>query len=141
MDVCENGRVLIIDYKYSRSDRIRSIVQDDDGLQGPLYVIAAKEQWDVNAAGMYFCSVRRDPRFQHVTIGGWSIPGAEAAKNTGALTAEWVQNARSRAEKLAQRIQSAEIAPRPADPSICARCDYRDVCRYEAGVKTLEASE
>jgi ATP-dependent helicase/DNAse subunit B len=140
IDIREDGRALIIDYKYSRADRIRSLVQDDAGLQGPLYVLAAQKQWDLRVAGMYFCGVRRDPRFQHVTIAGWSVPGAEIVNRTGALTAEWVEQARGRAEQLAWRIQSGQVAPRPSDASLRARCEFRDVCRYEAVPRTAEAA-
>jgi RecB family exonuclease len=140
IDIREDGRALIIDYKYSRADRIRSIVQDDAGLQAPLYVLAARQQWDLRVAGVYFCGVRRDPRFQQVTIAGWSVPGAEIVNKTGALTAEWVEQARGRAEQLAWRIQAGQVAPMPSDTSICARCEFRDVCRYQAVPRAAEAA-
>jgi ATP-dependent helicase/DNAse subunit B len=126
-----DGRAFVIDYKYSANARDK--VTNQNLLQGPLYWMAAERGFQLRTAGMYYCSVR-----DAVEYAGWG----ERFDWTGKIliqpaTPEWLQNAVERSNQAAQEISSGRIGPAPADLSLCRRCDFKDVCRFESAVAVL----
>lgn len=126
-----DGRAFVIDYKYSVDAREK--VTNQNLLQGPLYWMAAERAFNLRPAGMYYCSVRGA-----VEYAGWGErfdwPGKIFIE---AATPEWLQNAIERSNQAALDISSGRISPSPADLSLCRRCDYKDVCRFESAAAVL----
>ena len=126
-----DGRAFVIDYKYTADARDK--VTNQNLLQGPLYWMAAERGFQLHTAGMYYCSVR-----DAVEYAGWGErfewPGKILIQ---AATPEWLRNAVDRSNQAAQEISSGRIGPAPADLSLCRRCDFKDVCRFESAAAVL----
>jgi RecB family exonuclease len=126
-----DGRAFVIDYKYTADARDK--VTNQNLLQGPLYWMAAERGFQLRTAGMYYCSVR-----DAVEYAGWGErfewPGKILIQPA---TPEWLRSAMERSIRAAQEISSGRIGPAPADLSLCRRCDFKDVCRFESAAAVL----
>lgn len=127
-----DGRVFVIDYKYSAAQRIQALVKNPRFVQGQLYLLAAERQLNLEAAGMFYCSLKKEVKY-----GGWStpVPGLKSEP----LTRELLDRAVETGIRAAAGMREGKVAPEPADLEPCAYCDFRDVCRHRAGVKVLTA--
>jgi hypothetical protein len=97
-------------------------------LQGPLYLLAIERAFGLRAAGMFYCSLR-----DGVEYAGWGEkPPAIGKVAVQAFTREWIENAVAASIKAAGEIVAGRIEPAPHDLLQCPRCDFRDVCRYDA---------
>jgi CRISPR/Cas system-associated exonuclease Cas4 (RecB family) len=128
--------VLILDYKYSRRQRVRDRVKAETLLQAPLYVLAAERVLQERVTGVYYCSLRGE-----IYYAGWNIEESRLEIKAEPLTREWLAAALEAARRGWGEIREGRIAPHPADPNLCPVCDFRDVCRYKATPQALVASE
>ena len=141
LDVGPAQQALVIDYKYSAAARIRDRVENTEGsgVQGGLYLAAARKHFGLEPAGMLFCGLRKE-----VAWGGWHIPlpGLEriGESSTRARLQELMEDALAKAEETFAAITSGRVAPQPADESKCRWCDFRDVCRIETAAGSKAAT-
>jgi hypothetical protein len=126
-----DGRGFVIDYKYSKSSKDK--VENQDLLQGPLYWLAAERAFGLQAAGMYYCSLR-----DGIQYAGWGeqpdwVPGALIQP----FSRDWLDSAITRSVDASRQIMSGRIVPCPSDLSKCRLCDFKDICRYEGAVNVI----
>ena len=127
------NRALVIDYKYSASDKIRERVGDSEEgnlVQAGLYMLAAERALGLIPVGMLYCGLKKE-----VSWGGWHLPigGLEGIGSSCVpeVLRELMDSAARSATEVQEAIASGHIAVHPRDPRKCARCDYRDACRVE----------
>ena len=126
IDRLEDGRRIVIDYKYSRNPRINgwteARIRDP---QLPLYVLA---EADVHGAAL--ACLRSEHRgFKGIAADADLLPGVDAPPQTWpALVAQW----RTGLNTLAGEIAAGHAAVTPIDPKLtCAYCDLHAVCRIQ----------
>jgi len=120
-----DGRVVIIDYKYSNATNTKGKVDDETRLQGPLYVRGIAQGGEVVAAMVYFSLKRSAEAF------GWGVvPGL--GKQLEALTPEWVETGTAEARRAVDEIRAGSIAVRPVSDAPCKYCEAKDACRKES---------
>jgi ATP-dependent helicase/DNAse subunit B len=120
LDVLPDGRALVIDYKYSGAQNTRKLVDDQTRLQPQLYLLALERSFGLRAAGMLYCGLRGGVQWSGWKDGGRPIPP------------QWPRPAVEATLRIVEEIRAGKVAPQPADLELCGRCDYRDVCRFEA---------
>jgi ATP-dependent helicase/DNAse subunit B len=126
-----DGRGFVIDYKYSLTSKDK--VTNPDLLQGPLYWLAAERAFGLQAAGMYYCSLR-----DGVEYAGWGEqPDWLAGAAIQPFSREWLDSAIERSMDASQQIVAGRTAPSPSDLTKCRLCDFKDVCRYEAAAAVV----
>jgi ATP-dependent helicase/DNAse subunit B len=119
IDTDEHGAAYVIDYKYSAQVKKQ---RNGNQLQGPLYLLAAKNQFNVRPAGMFFVGLKGGVEYI-----GWSESGL---LGSDPIPPEWSEIP-ERVAQIAGQIRQGRIAPMPADPKTCDHCDARDICRIE----------
>jgi ATP-dependent helicase/DNAse subunit B len=123
VDSRPDGKALIIDYKYSSSERIKKLVEGHDAgthIQGGIYIRAVQDTGR-EIAGMRFAGIRGQ-----VSWAGWE--GASRLH-------EVMDKSVGTAQKAILQILEGVVAPNPADVDLCQYCDFRDVCRVESAAK------
>ncbi|MBL8175086.1 MAG: PD-(D/E)XK nuclease family protein [Bryobacterales bacterium] len=125
--------LVVIDYKYSRRERVRARVRDHESgdlVQGGLYLWAAEKLFRQPAAGMLYCGLRGEVSWDgwHLPAFGWQDFG-ESADET--RLREIVNTALEGSRTVAGRIAKGEIQAAPADRKKCDWCEYSDTCRVE----------
>ncbi len=129
-----SGRgLVVIDYKYSRRERVRARVREHESgdlVQGGLYLWAAEKLFRKPAAGMLYCGLRGEVSWDgwHLPAFGWQDLGESAGEDR---LREIVNTALEGSRNVAVRIASGEIQPAPSDRKKCAWCEFRDACRVE----------
>jgi len=128
------GRALVIDYKYSAAGRIRDQVEESaegNQLQAGLYLTAAERSWGLVPAGMLFCGLKKEVRWDgwHTAIAGLEPVGMSC---TADYLRDLVRAAENAAIQANESILTGRIEPAPADRAKCPRCDFRDICRVES---------
>jgi ATP-dependent helicase/DNAse subunit B len=121
IDTDEHGAAYVIDYKYSAVDRVKK-KRNGKQLQGPLYLLAAKNQFGVRPAGMFFVALKGGVEYI-----GWSESGLACSSP---IPPEWSETP-ERVTQIAAQMRQGRIAPMPADTKTCGYCDARDICRIE----------
>jgi ATP-dependent helicase/DNAse subunit B len=124
LDVTPDGRAFVIDYKYSGAQNTKKRLDEETRLQPQLYLLALERVFGLRAAGMFYCGLRGGVKWA-----GWSEDPSVAG---GAFPPGWLEQAVETTLRITQEIRAGRVAPRPADPDQCRRCDYRDVCRFQA---------
>lgn len=126
--------LVVIDYKYTTPEKIRSRIRahlQGELVQGGLYLWAAKQLYQADAAGVLYCGLRGE-----VSWGGWHLPSFGWQQIGDSVEAEGLRDMMDRAVQAslnaAARIGSGEIAPAPADRTKCGWCEFRDLCRVES---------
>jgi ATP-dependent helicase/DNAse subunit B len=122
IDTGPDGRAYILDYKYSIAERVKQR-KNGEGLQAPLYVMAAEKAFGVQPAGMFFIGLKGE-----VTYAGWSEEGLLEADP---MPARWIEETAARLHQMLAEMRQGRVAPAPANPESCRFCDARDVCRIE----------
>lgn len=56
------------------------------------------------------------------------------AEKSQVFAPESMASAQQRAKEIVQRMRGGDVAPRPVDALVCARCSVRDVCRRPAAM-------
>jgi hypothetical protein len=140
IDVLPDGAVLVIDYKYSASERIREkVIGTEEGelVQGILYWVAAERALGLKPIGMLYCGLRKN-----VSWNGWHLNYSGLRAVGEARTPEAMRELIVAAERSTiaahEAILSGAVAPRANDN--CRVCDYRDTCRVETIASSLKAS-
>jgi ATP-dependent helicase/DNAse subunit B len=101
----KNGAAFAIDYKYSKSERLKK----SEAVQGGLYLLG------LQAAGF------RPQGFAFIALRDAEVVQYEPAN--------LMATARERALEAVDAIVRGDIAVRPADPSLCRFCEFRPACR------------
>ncbi len=131
IDVDEQGRALVVDYKYKSALGIKGLVDaHDQGLlvQGGIYLSAMRAS-GYQPAGMVYAGFRSAASF-----GGWVADGAfPGVSNT--CTAEVLNDVVRRSIDVAVtaigQIHDGRITPAPADTAKCDYCSFATACRVE----------
>ena len=128
----------VVDYKYSRKERIRKLVQGyDEGssVQGPLYLLGLEKELGLRPAGMQFWGLRGD-----VTRRGWIVEGRlpdafihrDDIKVTENTFRGILNQGLERAVDAMDKIRDGRIEVDPRDREECnSRCNFRDLCRIQ----------
>ncbi|HTQ55590.1 MAG TPA: PD-(D/E)XK nuclease family protein [Bryobacteraceae bacterium] len=117
IDITPDRSALVTDYKYSGDAKSRVT-----SLQPQLYMKAVERCFDLRAEGFSFWGFKH--RVQ-APIGISFDPGPAIETTL----------------RIADEIRAGTVAPKPADPSKCRLCDYRDVCRFTAADTGTELAE
>jgi ATP-dependent helicase/nuclease subunit B len=124
VDIAEGGaRVRVIDYKTG----VLPAWKDVGTLvfQPPLYALALWLQMGPLSApeirALYLDTGKRPPR---------PFP----AEKSQLFSAQTMASAQKRAQEIVQQMRRGDVAPRPVDALVCARCSVRDVCRRPAAM-------
>ncbi|MFN7937453.1 MAG: PD-(D/E)XK nuclease family protein [Bryobacteraceae bacterium] len=125
--------LVVIDYKYSRRERVRARVREHESgdlVQGGLYLWAAEKLFRQPAAGMLYCGLRGEVSWDgwHLPAFGWQDLGESASEER---LREIVDTALEGSRGVAERIAKGEIQAAPADRRKCEWCSFRDACRVE----------
>jgi RecB family exonuclease len=138
LDLGPRHQAIVIDYKYSAGNKIRERIRDHaDGnlVQGGLYMLAAERAFQLDPTGMFYCGLRKS-----VSWDGWhaNLPGLAGLgeSTTPAALRELIDSAKEKAVETFEQIASGSMDVRPADTKKCQWCDYNDICRFEASVRT-----
>jgi RecB family exonuclease len=119
-----DGRLVIIDYKYSNAKNTKDKSEDPTRLQGPLYVRGIAQDGEVVAAMVYFSLKKTAEAF------GWGVvPGL--ARPLQDLTPEWVDKGVAETRVAVNQIREGVIPVRPASEAVCKWCEAKDACRVE----------
>jgi RecB family exonuclease len=123
LDVAEDGRAYVIDYKYSNKQNTRGKLENENLLQAPLYLLAAERFFHHQPAGMFYVGLKAG-----VEYAGWS-DGAPI--DSRPLPPDWFESTTTRALAVLDEIRSGRIVPEPADRDNCRFCDCKDACRID----------
>lgn len=141
IDIAPDGRALVIDYKYSRPDKIRERVKAHENgtqVQGGLYMLAVERALGHEVAGMLFVGFRREVRWD-----GWHVPVSGLEEKGESRTPEGLRELIERAKQVTmdtiRGIREGRVAPDPTDKTVCEYCDFRDVCRVETAAEAATA--
>ena len=130
LDTGPDGRAYVIDYKYSNAQNTKDKLKDENLLQAPLYSMAAEEVFGVKAAGMFYVGLRGG-----VVYAGWS--GGQVGDlphDLGVPFPEnWFASKKKQTLQVVAEIRAGRVESMPAKPDKCRYCEFRDVCRVEAG--------
>ncbi len=119
-----DGRLIVIDYKYSNAAKTEGKVEDDTKLQGPLYVRGLEGRGERVAAMVYFSLKKSAEAF------GWGeVPGF--AKQLQPLTREWMERGVAEARVAVDSIRAGAFPVRKQFDAFCNFCDAKDACRVE----------
>ena len=144
IDVAEDGRVLIIDYKTGSVKRSDWIGDRLSNPQMPLYCLAHEQQKNRKASAIAYAKVRRDDL-------GFSYLGEAGLFNSvkrygEQYEQEWVEEQplwQAKLETVAQEFLAGQATVDPVDEA-CKYCPYGGVCRIKqlsADHLSLDSSE
>jgi ATP-dependent helicase/nuclease subunit B len=124
VDIAEGGaRLRVIDYKTGALPAWKDV--GTLVFQPPLYALALWLQMGPLSApeirALYLDTGKRPPR---------PFP----AEKSQVFSAQSMAAAQQRAKEIVERMRRGDVAPRPADALVCARCSVRDVCRRPAAM-------
>ncbi len=122
IDILDDGRAVVIDYKYASAARVRDRVREGRVLQAPLYVMACEHALGHKVAGMFYLGLKKE-----IKRAGW---GVWQGKPGEPITPEWLEASLATARQAMEAIRAGRIAPDPADTDECEFCELRGVCRY-----------
>jgi ATP-dependent helicase/DNAse subunit B len=126
LDIAPDGSAYVIDYKYSRAQRTKERLTNENLVQAPLYLMAAKKVFGVKPAGMFYIGLKGG-----IVYAGWNearIPGMPDGRP---FPQEFIQHAGERTLQVVEKIRAGHIEVAPADVDNCRFCDCLDVCRVE----------
>jgi hypothetical protein len=120
-----DNQAIVIDYKFSPAARVR----DRAKVQGGLYLLAAERFFNLEPAGSFYCSLR-----EPISWDGWhaNVPGLGLGEScTPSALRELMMEAEQQAIETHESLVSGNREVRPADPTKCRYCDYKNICRVE----------
>jgi ATP-dependent helicase/DNAse subunit B len=134
LDVTDDGRAFVIDYKYSNKQNTKGKLQNENLLQAPLYLMAAERTFHKQPAGMFYVGLKAG-----IVYAGWSD---SAPVDSQPVPADWFERTTDRALAVLGEIRGGRVAPEPADRDNCRFCDCKDACRIDlrAAVETAETA-
>jgi len=117
-----DGRLVIIDYKYSNAKNTKDRSEDETRLQGPLYVRGIAQGGETVAAMVYFSLKKSAEAF------GWGVvPGLK--KELQLLTPEWVAQGAAEARRAVEQIRLGLMPVLREPGAACKWCEAKDACR------------
>jgi RecB family exonuclease len=124
VDITSDGaRARVIDYKTGALPAWKDV--GTLVFQPPLYALALWLQLGPlsmpEIRALYLDTSKRPPR---------PFP----AEKSQVFSPESMASAQQRAKAIVERLRRGDVAPRPADALVCARCSVRDVCRRPAAM-------
>ena len=125
LDTAPDGRAYVIDYKYSNAQNTKDKLKDENLLQAPLYLMAAGEFFGVKPAGMFYVGIKGG-----VVYAGWSESGL---LDGVPFPDRWLERTKEQTLQVVAQIRAGRVDATPANPDKCRNCEFRDVCRVEAG--------
>jgi ATP-dependent helicase/DNAse subunit B len=125
LDTAPDGRAYVIDYKYSNAQNTKDKLKDENLLQAPLYLMAAGEFFGVKPAGMFYVGIKGG-----VVYAGWSESGL---LDGAPFPDHWLERKKEQTLQVVAQIRAGRVDAAPANPDKCRNCEFRDVCRVEAG--------
>jgi hypothetical protein len=132
IDELQDGRAVLIDYKFSNPANTKKRLEDETKLQGPLYAWAAEKAFGRPAAAMVYVSLKGAEKPEYF---GWgTVPGAAFKKELLPIPNDWIPSALQKASAAAAEFRAGTIHPRPANQDPCRYCTYKDACRVEQPV-------
>jgi ATP-dependent helicase/DNAse subunit B len=136
LDTSPDGKAFVIDYKYSAPVNVKKKLKNENLLQAPLYMLAARDVFHARPEGMFYVGVKSE-----LVYVGWS---ESPLLDSHPLPENWLAVTLDRTIELVAQIRSGNIAPHPADRDNCRLCDYHDACRIDVAQHveiTTEVSE
>jgi ATP-dependent helicase/DNAse subunit B len=119
---------VIVDYKSSKTARVKNLVASKTRLQGPLYALAVRENRHLNPVAMLYWAVRDDERY------GWGkIPGTGLEFQP--IPENWTTDARARTIARLSGFLGGEVHAHPEEAEQCRWCDFAAACRVETLVE------
>jgi ATP-dependent helicase/DNAse subunit B len=137
-DVFGDNFGLIVDYKYSSADRVKTIVRENEQgvrLQAALYLVGLERNLGLRPAGMRFWGLRRK-----TTLMGWIHEGLfskdQVLDGDEVLGPEEfrakLDAALATARTAIEEIRGGRIEVDPRERDFCRRfCEFHDICRVE----------
>ncbi len=116
---------VVIDYKSSKTENVKKLVASDTNLQGPLYVLAARQKLQREPVAMAFWAVRDDKLHGWGTIPGYAGGGLQEMPD------DWAEKARELAAGRLEAYLEGDTAVRPHSDESCKYCDFAAACRVE----------
>jgi ATP-dependent helicase/DNAse subunit B len=124
LEIGDDGRAYVIDYKYSNAQNTRDRQRNELLLQAPLYLMAAERCFGAKPDGMFYIGLKGG-----VVYSGWSEAGM---LDGDPMPERWLETAAERTRAAVAAIRAGNVEASPADPGKCRWCDCRDVCRVVA---------
>jgi ATP-dependent helicase/DNAse subunit B len=121
LDVADDGRAYVFDYKYSTAQSTKGRRESELLLQAPLYFMAAERCFGARPEGMFYIGVKAG-----VAYHGWSAAGLLDADP---LPEDWIETATERTLRAVAEIRGGRVEVAPADAGKCRLCECRDICR------------
>jgi len=123
---------VIVDYKSSKTARVRELVESRTRLQGPLYALAVRENRHLNPVAMLYWAVRDNERY------GWGrIPGADVPLLP--MPENWTAAAKTRTIERLSGFLGGDVHAHPEEADKCRWCDFKAACRVETLVEIEKA--
>jgi ATP-dependent helicase/DNAse subunit B len=139
-DVSPEGKVLVVDYKYSSDSSLKQRVREDGEnnrfVQGGLYLLALEDR-GYEPAGMLYCGLKKETTWHGrcLVIAGLK----QGVQCTPEVLREDLDKARDLSLWAAGRIREGTIEASGADARACQYCDSYDLCRVESRREILRA--
>ncbi|MBI1355821.1 MAG: hypothetical protein GC160_15890 [Acidobacteria bacterium] len=136
-EVLEGEAAVVIDYKYSRADRInklRAQHEKGDAVQLLLYLRGLALQ-GLKPGGALLWALRKD-----AALAGWAVEslyerfdlGKQVSRQTPEQLAGLLEQAERTTAEAVRAIRAGRIEAAPLDRDYCGRfCDYRSLCRVQ----------
>jgi ATP-dependent helicase/DNAse subunit B len=140
IDVAPDGRVVVIDYKYSSPESVGKLVKGHaEGLriQGGIYMRALIHEGR-ECGGMLFAGLRNQASWD-----GWQTVQEKIGRSAQCAPEGLIavmERAKETALTAIARIGQGVIEPKPAEASLCEHCDFHDICRVETVVQVAGAA-
>ncbi|MDQ6677155.1 MAG: PD-(D/E)XK nuclease family protein [Acidobacteriota bacterium] len=123
METLPDGRLVVIDYKYSNEANTEKKARSEASLQGPLYTAGLEGEGRAVAAMVYY-SLKNGV----AAHGHGEIPGLKA--DLEPLTPDWVAQGVGEALRAVAELRAGRIIPQPVSDEPCRYCVAKDACRY-----------
>ena len=121
LDIADDGRAYVFDYKYSNAQNTKARRKSDLLLQPPLYLLAAERCFQAHPAGMFYIGLKGG-----VVYEGWSEDGLP---KTDPMPPDWLAVTAGKTLRAVEEIRAGRAEADPTDPAKCRFCDCRDICR------------
>lgn len=146
IDVLDDGRALIRDYKTGSRVATRKELLEERKLQLPLYMLAVRELWGLEPIGGVYHPLGKQ-------YGGAPRGLLRGPRDQSPLRERFVRSdytadedefeaalvsAREEAERLGARIRGGHLARDPLGGACPRYCDFHPICRRERGEKNPE---
>jgi ATP-dependent helicase/DNAse subunit B len=149
IDQAPSGEALVRDYKTGSRVTPRRKLAEQGKLQLPLYLLAARELWGLDAVGAVYHPLgnQRDNRPRGLLRGPrGALPFGDPFvrddfTRDGEEFERHLHDARGEAERIARDIHAGHLARTPLGGSCPAHCDFHPICRRERGDKNPEEME